>query len=230
MIKLVLISDTHNKHDGVTIPSCDIFILSGDLTGRGSLVEIDRFLQWFSNQPATHKIFIAGNHDFGFEEVPEKTNELLRKYPNVTYLQDSFVIVEGIKIWGSPIQPWFHSWAFNRLRGEDIKKHWDLIPDDVDILITHGPAFGILDQTPRGEHVGCEDLLDAINTRVKPTIHVSGHIHPAYGYTTRFLNEENRTMHFFNASILNESYEIQNKPFVVEFDVDTKSITLETNN
>ena len=77
---------------------------------------------------------------------------------NVHYLCDSGLEFEGLKIWGSPYTPTFGKWNFMRNRGDEIKKHWDLIPSDVDILVTHGPPYGIFDETIDGIHAGCEDL------------------------------------------------------------------------
>ena len=110
---------------------------------------------------------------------------------------------------GPPITPWFHDWAFNRTRGRNIRKHWEHIPSDVDVLITHGPPLGILDETMHGECVGCEDLLEKINT-VKPKYHIFGHIHEGYGSISK-----NGT-HFINASILDAGYVIRNKPVVLD--------------
>jgi Icc-related predicted phosphoesterase len=118
-------------------------------------------------------------------------------------------VLNGIKIWGSPVTPWFFNWAFNRHRGDPIKKHWDLIPGDTDVLITHGPVFSVLDKTSNGQHVGCEDLLKKVQ-EIKPKVHVCGHIHEAYGKV-----EETGTK-FFNASILNERYLMVNSPIAFE--------------
>lgn len=86
--------------------------------------------------------------------------------------------VEGLRIYGSPWQPEYGNWAFNLDRGAPLKAKWDLIPEGVDILITHGPPKGFGGQTREGD-VGCDDLLEAVN-RVKPLIHVFGHIHEGY--------------------------------------------------
>jgi Icc-related predicted phosphoesterase len=129
--------------------------------------------------------------------------------PGIIYLNDNGITINGINIWGSPISPWFFNWAFNRHRGEAIKKHWDLIPAGTDILITHGPVFGILDKTNTLKHVGCEDLLKKIN-EIKPKVHVCGHIHEAYGM------EEKSATKFINASVLNDKYELVNKPIAFE--------------
>lgn len=186
-----------------------MIIHAGDVSKRGSTYEIEDFLNWFKSLDFKHKIFIAGNHDFFFEEAIEyEIQKLIPK--GVTYLNDSGVKINNLNIWGSPIQPWFHNWAFNKKRGEEIKSHWDLIPINTDILVTHGPPFEILDQTIRGESVGCKDLLDKVII-VKPKVHVFGHIHEGYG-----LLDLNDTK-FINASVLDVSYNFTNLPVELSF-------------
>ena len=125
-------------------------------------------------------------------------------------MNDSGITIDGIKIWGSPIQPEFFNWAFNRKRGAEIDKHWQLIPDDTDILVTHGPPFGYLDETARMERVGCVDLLKRID-EIKPKVHVFGHIHEGYGTA---IND--RDTLFINASVLDEHYRLVNEPICFE--------------
>ena len=207
-MKLVLISDTHNKHHQLDLPPGDILIHAGDVSGRGSEREVLDFLNWFSKLDYKHKIFIAGNHDWLFEKASSLAKDIIPE--NIIYLNDSGIEIEGIKIWGSPISPWFFDWAFNRHRGEEIQKHWDMIPDNTDILITHGPVYGILDKTARGELVGCKDLLDTIQ-KSKIKLHVCGHIHEAYGM------EKNGDTLFVNASVVNLGYEVVNRPVVFDW-------------
>lgn len=207
-MRFVALSDTHGKHN-FDLPPGDVLLHAGDVSSRGLKSEIQRFLDWFSSLDYTYKIFIAGNHDFFFEEASKA--EIDAMIPdNLIYLNDSGVEIEGIKIWGSPIQPWFHDWAFNRKRGPEIQKHWDLIPSDSDIVITHGPAFGIHDRLVSGMPVGCEDLLPTLQ-RIAPKVHLCGHIHEAYGE-----RQVDETL-FLNASILNVRYEIANAP--IEFEL-----------
>jgi Icc-related predicted phosphoesterase len=207
-LKFVAISDTHGKHAGLKIPSGDVLIHAGDISMKGDKDEVADFLMWFSKQNFAHKILIAGNHDFYFEREPEEViQQLLPK--DIIYLNDSAVTVNGLKIWGSPITPWFFSWAFNRHRGDPIKKHWSLIPTDTDILITHGPVFRILDKTLDGQYVGCKDLFNKIQD-IKPAVHICGHIHEAYGSVDKY------GIKFINASILNARYELVNSPIVFE--------------
>jgi Icc-related predicted phosphoesterase len=221
--KIVFISDTHNKHKHLTskgmgniLGSGDYLIHAGDCTSMGHKHEINGFLDWFSNTDFKHKIFIAGNHDFGFEQQTDIDQEYKDK--GVIYLFDNDVTIDGIKFYGSPWQPEFHDWAFNLPRGEELAAKWEKIPDDVDILITHGPAYGILDYAPIGGHVGCEELYRKI-AEVKPKIHVCGHIHDSYGQKTM------GGIEFLNASTLNDRYEYAHKPIVVEYDTETKEIT-----
>ena len=208
-MKIICISDTHGLHNNVSLPDGDLLIHAGDVTSRGTRQEVLDFINWFESlKQYTYKIFIAGNHDFFFEDAIE--SEVKNLLPdNLIYLNDSGVEIEGIKIWGSPIQPEFYNWAFNRKRGSAIKKHWDLIPDDTDILITHGPPANILDKTTTGLNVGCQDLLDVCQ-KVKPKFHIFGHIHEAYGTT---LTQD--TM-YINASVLTKKYEVRNEARCIE--------------
>ncbi len=126
-------------------------------------------------------------------------------------------MIDGVKFYGSPWQPEFYDWAFNLPRGEKLAEKWDSIPNDTDILITHGPAYQMLDWTLNNQLVGCQDLFNRIMT-VKPKIHVCGHIHCAYGQ--KYFND----VEFLNAAVLNERYQHENKPIKLEFDTKEKKI------
>lgn len=209
-LKIDCISDTHTKHGKIKLPGGDILIHSGDCSSHGELREVLAFLDWFSDQDYSHLILIAGNHDFIFEKQPSLMAEECKKR-GIIYLNDSGVEIEGIKIWGSPVQPWFYDWAFNRGRGAEIKKHWDLIPNDTDILVTHGPPYMILDGVPqRGgwyENVGCVDLYAKIlETKVK--LHVFGHIHEGAGH--KYI--DGRT--YVNASSLDGMYMFEGPGYI----------------
>ncbi len=206
---LTLISDTHFQHEKLNLPGGDMLIHAGDLCKYGTEDEVIVFLEWFEKQAYTHKIFIAGNHDWFFEIYD---NPYIDKIipPTIHYLNDLGVEIEGFKIWGSPVQPAFCDWAFNRKTGAEINKHWELIPKDTDILITHGPPFGILDQTDSNYNAGCEMLLKKVN-QIKPKIHVFGHIHEGYG-----MIEKGKTI-FANASSVNSNYQMVNAPIVLNF-------------
>ena len=218
MTRIICISDTHNKHlelnedlDKLGYEDETIIIHAGDCTNGGLRYELTKFLEWFGNLPYKHKIFIAGNHDFCFEPTlsafppiyPDIAQEFKDK--GIIYLMDQMVEVEGLKIYGSPWQPRFYDWAFNVNRGEEIAQKWAGIPEGLDILITHGPAFGVLDDTISGMRVGCEELYKKI-FEVKPKYHICGHIH--FGYGMRELDG----VTFINASSLGEDYEYHHKP------------------
>lgn len=212
-MKLTLIADTHEFHNKVVIPPTDVLVHAGDLTFRGEYTPLYVAIAWLKAQPAKHRILIGGNHDWLFEKNPESARSLLAD-SGIHYLEDSSVVIAGVKFWGSPYTPRFMDWAFNCDRA-DISKHWDKIPDDTDVLITHGPPSGILDQAqPKvaSEHLGCYDLRQALE-RVRPKIHVFGHIHGGYGYRYH----EKLGTHFFNASVVNEAYRVVNKPFEVDY-------------
>lgn len=207
-MKFITIADTHSQHKKLDLPTGDVIIHAGDISSRGNENEVIDFLNWFTNIDFKHKIFIAGNHDFYFERTPQE--EIKKIIPdNIIYLNDSGTTIDNIKIWGSPVSPWFFDWAFNRQRGEEIKKHWDLIPSDTKILITHGPVFGKLDLTLDGQRVGCKDLLEKVQ-EINPTFHICGHIHEAYGQIT-----DSKT-NFINASVLNENYILKNSPIIFD--------------
>ena len=208
--RIVVISDTHNRHNDVKLPEGDILVHCGDATGRGKPREVDEFLRWFDEQPFMYKIFVAGNHDFLFENHAMLAREALSRYAGrVFYLQDSSVMCYGIKFWGSPWQPEFCNWAFNLPRGPELEEKWQMIPPDTDFLITHGPPARWLDRCPDGEKVGCEDLRKRVFS-IKPKVHAFGHIHDSYGW------DYNATTVFINASTCNESYAPVNKPFVID--------------
>lgn len=208
-MKFVAISDTHGKHNLVKeLPAADCIIHAGDVSNVGKEHEVIDFLDWYSNLDYEYKIFIAGNHDFFFERADiDRIKAVIPE--NIIYLNDSYTIINDIKIWGSPVSPWFYDWAFNRIRGEEIKKHWDQIPDDTDILITHGPVYEILDKTISGDKTGCSDLLETVN-QIKPKLHICGHIHEAYG------TYENENTKFINACLLDERYIMMNCPVLFE--------------
>lgn len=177
-LRLVLMSDTHGREAAHAIPDGDVLLHAGDLTDVGRAKEIAAVDAALSALPHPHKLVIAGNHDFLFENDPATARALLG---GVTYLEDSGATAHGLRVWGSPWQPWFFDWAFN-LKGEAaLAEKWALIPDEVDILVTHGPPYGIGDRCHDGRRVGCRALLERVRAS-KPRLHVFGHIHEDRGW------------------------------------------------
>ena len=210
-MRCVAVSDTHMRD--VITPEADLLIVGGDTTFKGTPEELAFFCDWLKRQPQKHKVWIAGNHELELEDNPE-LGPLLAKETGSIYLNDSAVEIEGLKIWGSPITPWYYDWAFNRHRGRPIRKHWDAIPEGLDILITHGPPHGSLDVARGGLHAGCEELYKVLmGMMLPPRYHIFGHIHSGYGQKI-LRRPDGKTITLLNASICNEKYENANKPFV----------------
>lgn len=193
------------------MPDGNVFVVTGDFTYHGTLPEIVRFAKWLDTMPYEHKIVIAGNHDWLFQKGQFMAIDLLKENcPDAIYLEDSGCVVDGIRFWGSPWQPWFFDWAFNLPRdSEAIQRKWDLIPKETDVLLTHTPPYGIMDITREGKHVGCERLTQSLQ-RIQPKAHIFGHIHESYG-----ILERGGTI-FANASSVNRNYRLVNDPVVIE--------------
>lgn len=226
-LRLVLISDTHEELiDPQDMPEGDVLVHAGDFTYVGSQQKVLEFNGWCRDVKHKYKngiVVIAGNHDKTFDALNHmgKPEVVVPMLTNCIYLNDSGVEIEGFKFWGSPQSPAFgRNWAFQLDRAE-ADKTWDLIPDDTDVLVTHGPPLNILDGVPHQrwdtkgncvmnflEHVGCYDLRRAV-ARVKPKVHVFGHIHEGYG-----THQEDGTW-FINASIMDETYWPRNKPICI---------------
>lgn len=240
-LKICHVSDTHGgkQHSKIRIPECDILIHSGDIGGRTGPTELAEFLDWFNKQPAKYKIFIAGNHDICMDNlylesregiiglsatnsIRQSVKDILKKYSDIIYLENSGTKIEGLNIWGSPITPSFHrqNWAFNADRGEEIRNYWNLIPDDTDILITHGPPYSILDTIPaefkmrydEDIHRGCKDLLETTLRLKNLKLHCFGHLHNQYGVIQAGFN----TTLYSNGSVLTENYQLRiESPIVI---------------
>jgi len=205
-MRIVCLSDTHGFHAGLEVPDGDLLLHAGDATKHGSLEEVAAFNRFLGALPHRHKVVIAGNHDWAFEKEAVLARDLIT---HAVYLQDEAVVVEGLRIWGSPWQPWFYDWAFNLKEGAALRAKWDQIPRDTDVLITHGPPLGHGDRTTSGRQAGCAELLEAVH-RVRPRLHVFGHIHEGYGQTC-----EGETQ-CINASICTAAYKPTNAAVVVD--------------
>lgn len=219
-IKVTLISDLHGFFP--KLPGGDLLIVAGDLTSSDKLPQYEAFMRWMNEQDYNKKIVIAGNHD----HLAEREGPQLFKWiQSFDYLCDSGTEFEGLKIWGSPWTSRFpginpRCCAFTRPFMSSLKDRWDLIPNDTDILVTHSPPFGVMDQvaTEYRASVGDKDLLEASENRVRPRIHVFGHIHENGGkklvYKRPSFGDENNTI-YVNASHVDEHYRPVNKPIEI---------------
>ena len=182
-MKIWHISDTHTYHGFLKVPEgIDMIIFSGDCSNPRdpykNQPEVVKFVQWFAEQPARYKIMIAGNHDSSIESRLI-TKEFIEEY-GITYIENEVVEVAGYKIFGSPLTPTFGDWAFMKPAFK-LERVWkNVIDDDVDIVITHGPPKTILDlsedRARRLEFCGDKSLLNRIK-EVNPKLHCFGHIH-----------------------------------------------------
>lgn len=220
-MRIVCVSDTHNQNTRIAVPDGDVLIHAGDMTMGGRTAEVRAALQWLASLPHRHKIVVAGNHDWLFERNPIGARELIP--PSITYLQDASVTIDGLVFYGSPWQPAFGNWAFNLPRsGERLRRVWSRIPDETDILVTHCPPLGVRDECPdwisgAPVSVGC-GLLKRACERVKPELHVFGHIHEGYGVTHA---EDGRV--FVNAAVCTRDYQPTNPPICVDVPVGART-------
>ena len=214
-IKIACISDTHNRT--VTVPEVDLLLHAGDFTSTGSARQVILALDNIKHLSKSTKFAIPGNHELCSEQNPSKEISLFAQY-GWELLINQLTTFNDLVIFGSPIQPNFCNWAWNR-DVQERKDFWKTAPK-CDILISHGPAYGLLDECEDGRRVGCQYLLEYIDT-VKPRLVVCGHIHHSYG-----------TMNYgssliVNASTCNEKYQAVNPPIIITYDNVSKVFTKE---
>jgi len=227
-LRFVCLSDTHSAVEAspqFIVPQGDVLLHAGDFTQVGHPSKIKEFDSYLGKQSHKVKVVIAGNHDMTLDDefVKNRRNDLLGRFgiskanfedvladnnvpssrellKNCIYLLDSSINICGLNIYGSPWQPEFGDWGFNLPRGEACLEKWDKIPDDTDILMTHGPPIGHGDNCFSGQRAGCVELLTTVQSRVKPKFHIFGHIHEAYGMTTdgftTYINASNCTLRY----------------------------------
>ena len=211
-MKICCISDTHEKHQYLDIPECDVLVCAGDYN-LSTEWDMDKLNHWFGTlkDKVGRIVFVAGNHDFALQSANSIYLEHL--FTNATYLEDSSVIIDGVKFYGTPWCPFFNSWAF--MESHDfLKTNREKIPEDTDVLISHCPPFGIMDHVRRangdlGQSQGCASLRDRIKL-IKPKLSVFGHMHEGYGQYTDY------TTDYVNASCMDEMYAFVNKPILIE--------------
>lgn len=217
------VADLHGHYP--QLEGGDLLIVAGDWTAFDTPDQVLKFGIWLNEQNYKRKIVIAGNHD----NMVQTTPRILGGMPDfvMTYLCDSGTEFGGLKIWGSPWTKTFHGMnpkckAFTVDTEKELAEKWDLIPDDIDILITHSPPWGIHDLNAQRKRCGSMSLFRCVN-RVMPKLHVFGHIHEAYAVQEldvfACLSAKEKTNNFkttfANASHVNEHYEPVNKPIRV---------------
>lgn len=211
-MRLVCISDTHGDHQGLVLPEGDVLIHAGDLSAHGRRSETLAFMQWLGKHNFEHTLCIAGNHDTFVEQEPLMAKQFA-DINGVHLLNDSGYEVDGVQFWGSPITPRFFNWSFMRDPGTSIEAHWNMIPEQTDVLITHGPPHGIMDEVVRQngdvENTGCPSLLSRVRA-ISPALHIFGHIHEGHGALDR------EGVRYLNVSTMNEFYRVANEPVVVD--------------
>ena len=206
-MKVVCISDTHELHRELKLPFADLLIHAGDFTffGRGTRAIVD-FNTWLGEQPHPNKIVVPGNHEYILESNPE----LAGLITNATLLVNESVMVGGVKIWGSPLTQHYGG-AFGRSNAPDRLRIYNTIPLDTDILVTHGPPYGVLDNSP-AEYPGPSGDLELRRAviRVRPKLHVFGHVHAAYGV------RPTRHTVFVNASLFGPDGSLDKRPILLD--------------
>ncbi len=182
-MRIVALADTHPQHDKLAVPVGDVLVHAGDMLQHGSLDELARATDFLRSLPHPIKIIVAGNHEVCLERQPAEARALLEGF---VYLEDEARTIEGLVFYGSPWQPKFRIWAFGATRGAELASKWAMIPDRVDVLVTHAPPRGFGDRIEwQGveRRVGCPDLLERVRA-VKPRLHLFGHIHQDRGQWT----------------------------------------------
>jgi Icc-related predicted phosphoesterase len=231
MVKICVISDTHTKEKKLTIPECDILIHCGDFTWDGKYWDVKRFYWWLQKQPATYKVIIAGNHEITFDKNHSKYNPscraLLAGCPDedIYYLENSGIELFNLKIYGTPYTPEFYGWGFNGIvdrdlpfkRGTSLSEMHAQIPEDVQVLICHGPPYDILDVSEReDERTGSVEMRKLTHEKLMQLrLYLCGHIHEARGILVA-----DGGVTFINAATLARDYTTIRPPVIVTLDED----------
>lgn len=209
---IVALSDSHGNHNSVGLPEGEIVIHCGDFTRRSNYQEILDFIQWFSDLQFNYKILVAGNHDRFIQKRKVEFYEIL-KNRNIIYLENQAIQIAGFNFFGSPYTRNYGGiGAFTYSDDYEARQIWNLIPENTDVLITHGPPEGHRDYSKtENKNTGCPVLRTRV-LLVKPRYHIFGHIHESYG------TEEVGGIFFINASLVNGAEEPVNKPVVLMLD------------
>jgi Icc-related predicted phosphoesterase len=212
-MKIVAFSDTHGQqNDKLTqwfeSNPADLLIFAGDLQRNNSDYGYE-FIDWFRKLPYTYRVMIFGNHDGNSNDLYRYLQ--VKEAEDVILLNNESIVIEGIKIFGSPYTLKYLNWFFMR-EDDRLEEIWKLIPDDTNILITHGPPYGILDETFDGKLVGSKTLLDRIKELKHLKYNIFGHVQEAHGM------KDVGGVTFLNVSLLNEKYQLVNNPTIISYE------------
>jgi Icc-related predicted phosphoesterase len=218
-MKIWFISDTHNEHEKLRVPEADWVIHCGDESTHGNAwlnePEARRFFEWYAELPIPSKIYVPGNHSLAVENGLIQASD----YPSIRFLIHEQLEIQGLRVFGSPYTPRFHDWAYMKKRTQ-LDQVWQTIPEETDILVTHGPPKGVLDLTHDSEsgglvQVGCMALRRHVETRIKPRVHAFGHLHDEKGISNFGMYTRGETQ-FLNCSCCDLSGQLRNNGWVLE--------------
>ena len=217
-MRILAISDTHSHHRKLNLPEADMIISAGDWSFKGEPEIVEDFIDWMAELPYKSKVCIMGNHELAYDKNPSRPKKLSAlakmKDAGIHYLENNEVVIEGLNIWGSPITPFFHNWAWNYQRGPEIAEVWSKIPEDTNILITHGPPYGKLDRVEKWNgtsNEGCKDLKERVQQLKHLKLHIFGHMHLQGGQML-----EVDGVKYWNAAVCDEQYKPINNIIVVD--------------
>lgn len=218
-MKIVAVSDVHGAWDKFDYPAGDVLIMAGDILPDASFsmdirkncemqipAELRRLNEFVGQLPYRHVLMIAGNHDWCFDFRKEQSLPIMT---NIKYLEDSDIVIDGVRFYGSPWVPNLQGMAFY---GETAlrREKWAAIPENTHVLITHCPPYGHLDHHPNYGYLGCKELMKRVESLPELQAHVFGHIHCGHGRHTA------GRVQYFNCAIMSEGYEVTNRPHVFE--------------
>jgi len=210
--KIVCFSDTHGQHRNKKLNSwlmnnsADILLFAGDYQ-KNNQDHGKIFVEWIAELPYKHKIIIPGNHDNNFDNAREKC----KHYDNIHFIVHEGIEIEGIKFFCSAYSRTFGNWYF--MESEDTLKYlYEKIPNNTEILVTHTPPFGTLDETIYSVSAGSTSLNNRIPELPKLEYNIFGHIHEQNGFRTF------DDIKYINCSVTNELYELVNNPYIFEFE------------
>ena len=204
-MRIAMISDVHEQWHDLKIPECDVLISAGDYSYTGKRYVVVEFHKWLSKQNAENIISVQGNHELWVEKHWDEASSLVHEIdPRIWFVDTGHKIIDGVSFFCSAVQPEFGNWAWNKKRGPELAAHWARIPSNTEVLVTHGPPYGVLDVSTskyatKG-HLGCKDLLDKISYLDHLKLHVFGHIHGSSG------EQDIEGIRFVNAAICDEDY------------------------